>query len=327
MKLIFCYSDEGEEIANLIKDEIGAISYRSGKTDFSIKEYIKSNWLSISAIIFICSTGIAVRMIGDALVSKAVDPAVVVIDDTGKNVISLLSGHLGGANELTNKLASMLDAYPVITTSTDNHGIEGIDDFARKNGYVISDIKKILPIAKLMLAGKKLGFYSPYGAEPVYGNLRRIEKLIDIEVDAVAVVSPFMEENLKLPYIWMYPKVINLGIGCRKGVSGERIITVIENKFSELNLSPLSISKIGTVEAKKKEEGIRHASEYFKAELRVFTNEEISVVEDLFEKSDFVKRTIGVYNASAPAAHLLGGRMLVEKYISDDITLSITLED
>lgn len=327
MIVIFSYSDAGEKLANNLAPKLNAMAYRSGKTEFVIKEFLRDNWLDLEGIIFICSTGIAVRMISDFLVSKGVDPAVVVIDDTGKYVVSLLSGHLGGANALTTEIAELIGAHPVITTSTDNHGIEGVDDFARKNRYEISDIKKILPMAKLMLSGKRIGIYSKYKVFPNYDNLIEVDSFEVTDLDGLIVVSPHVEEKLDLPYIWLYPKVINIGIGCRKGIESNKIIDLIESKLSELGLSPKSISGLGTVEAKRYEAGILDTAKHFRRELTIFSNEEIRSVEELFEKSEFVKRSIGVYNVSAPSAHLLGGRMIVEKFKADGITLSITMEE
>lgn len=327
MIAIFSFSDKGEILADRIKGELNTTSYRSGKTDFVIKDFIRENWREFSAIIFICATGIAVRMINGAMISKSIDPAVVVMDDTGRHVISLLSGHLGGANDLAYEIAELIGADPVITTSTDNHYIEGVDDFSRRQGYVLTDARKILPISKLMLAGKTIGFYSKYKPMPSYKLLKRVDSFKDKSFHGMIVVSPEPEEKLDIPYIWLYPKVINLGIGCRKGVPKERIIRAIESLLADLSLSIHSIKAIGSAEAKRNEEGIIETAKHYKCPFKIFSNEEIQAVEDKFEKSDFVKKSIGVYNVSAPAAYLLGGRMLTEKFVADDITLSVTLED
>ncbi|MDO5028562.1 MAG: cobalt-precorrin 5A hydrolase [Bacillota bacterium] len=325
---IFSYSQPGLSLGNKIKDYLGADHYNSYQEKFKTKEVLEKYWQEAQAFIFISSTGIAVRMIKDFIVAKDQDPAIIVIDDTGKNVISLLSGHLGGANDLTRDLAEFLGAYPVITTSTDNHGIEAVDSFARTNGYQLEDKARILPISKLMLEGKSLGFYSQEEKVPAYKNLKVLENLEDLQgLAGLIVVSNKISTDFDLPSIWLYPKNINLGLGCRKDTPGLKIIAFIEEELARLGLSTSSIKAIGTVEAKRNEAGIQEAADYFKVEKKVFTNEQIKTVEDKFAKSDFVKKTIGVYSVAEPSAYLLGGRLITERLKKDGITLAISLED
>ncbi len=128
------------------------------KEDFNFKEIVKKSFQFYDAIIFISSTGIAVRAISPFIQSKDKDPAVIVIDSTGKYVISLLSGHLGGANELTEKIAKIIGAEPVITTATDNLNIKAPDIVAKENNLVIEDLKKAKDIAALLVNGQKVAF-------------------------------------------------------------------------------------------------------------------------------------------------------------------------
>ncbi|WP_434303702.1 cobalt-precorrin 5A hydrolase [Clostridium botulinum] len=128
------------------------------KEDFNFKEIVKKSFQDYDAIIFINSTGIAVRAIATFIQSKDKDPAVIVIDNTGKYVISLLSGHLGGANELTEKIAKTIEAEPIITTATDNLNIKAPDIVAKENNLVIEDLKKAKEIAALLVNGQKVAF-------------------------------------------------------------------------------------------------------------------------------------------------------------------------
>ncbi|WP_434296098.1 cobalt-precorrin 5A hydrolase [Clostridium sporogenes] len=128
------------------------------KEDFNFKEIVKKSFQDYDAIIFISSTGIAVRAIAPFIQSKDKDPAVIVIDSTGKYVISLLSGHLGGANELTEKIAKTIEAEPIITTATDNLNIKAPDIVAKENNLVIEDLKKAKEIAALLVNGQKVAF-------------------------------------------------------------------------------------------------------------------------------------------------------------------------
>ncbi len=127
--------------------------------DFNFKEIVKKSFQFYDAIIFISSTGIAVRAISPFIQSKHKDPAVIVIDSTGKYVISLLSGHLGGANELTEKIAKIIGAEPVITTATDNLNIKAPDIIAKENDLVIENLKKGKGYSCITCKWRKGSFY------------------------------------------------------------------------------------------------------------------------------------------------------------------------
>ncbi|WP_041173394.1 cobalt-precorrin 5A hydrolase [Clostridium botulinum] len=154
----------GNDIAYKIKEHIDADLYskyareKLERQGFNFKEIVKKSFEDYDAIIFISSTGIAVRAIAPFIQSKDKDPAVIVIDSTSKYVISLLSGHLGGANELTEKIARVLEAEPIITTATDNLKIKAPDIIAKENNLVIEDLKKAKDIAALLVNGEKVAF-------------------------------------------------------------------------------------------------------------------------------------------------------------------------
>ncbi|ACQ54040.1 CbiG [Clostridium botulinum Bf] len=154
----------GNDIAYKIKEHIDADLYskyvieKLERQGFNFKEIVKKSFEDYDAIIFISSTGIAVRAIAPFIQSKDKDPAVIVIDSTGKYVISLLSGHLGGANELAEKIARVLEAEPIITTATDNLNIKAPDIIAKENNLVIEDLKKEKDIAALLVNGEKVAF-------------------------------------------------------------------------------------------------------------------------------------------------------------------------
>ena len=144
------------------------------------------------ALIFIGATGIAVRSIAPYVASKKSDPAVLVVDECGKFVISLLSGHLGGANELALKTAEILEAIPVVTTATDLHHRFAVDVFAKKNNCNIFNMKAAKEVSAALLAGKKVGFYSEF---PTDGEL-------------AAGVAPAFCANCRKGW----PSVTNMGI-------------------------------------------------------------------------------------------------------------------
>lgn len=325
MNLVISFTDEGEILGNKIADIIETTHVRSSKYSGKIRELIGQSWRDMESIIFVSSTGIAIRYIKDFIISKDVDPAIIVIDDTGKNVISLLSGHLGGGNELAEKLAIELNSYPVITTATDNRGIESVDVYSKKHNLQIENIKDIKVISMLMIENKIIGFYSDFDLPLInYKYTREVDSLKNISnLDGIIIVTNKIIEKPDIPNIILRPKNLAVGIGCKKDISGERIINAVKSELEKLELSELSLYKFGTVEAKKDEKGIFEAAKYFNCDVRVFENEEIAKVEDMFEKSQFVKDTIGVYNVSEPACHLLGGKIISGRQKYNGITVSI----
>lgn len=325
MNLVISFTPSGEIIGKKVGEYLVVRHIVKSQYKGDIRELIRDSWKNVDSIIFISSTGIAIRYIKDFIVSKDVDPGIIVIDDMGKNIISLLSGHLGGANELSAYLGEKLNANPIITTATDNRGIESVDLYSKKNNLIIENIKDIKPISMLMLEDKEIGFYSDVNVSLInYQNIKKINSLDKgLKLDGAIIVTNKLVNKFNIPNIILRPKNIVLGIGCRKGITKEQIIEGIKTELENLNLSQLSLYKFGTVEAKKEEIGIFEAAKHFGCEVEIFSNEEISKVEDKFQKSQFVKDTIGVYSVSEPACHLLGGRILSGKQKYNGITLSV----
>lgn len=150
--------------------------------NFNINHISKYCMENYKAVIFISSTGIAVRSIAPYIKSKAVDPAVIVIDCTGKYVISLLSGHLGGANELAIKLANILNAEPIITTASDNIGFIAPDILAKENDLIIEDFKKAKAVAALLVEGKRVGFFDE---EDIIGCPKRYSPAVQENIESL----------------------------------------------------------------------------------------------------------------------------------------------
>lgn len=306
-------------VHHFINDEIhGGIKTRM---DYFVKEY--------DGLIFISATGIAVRFMNPYIINKTLDPAVVVVDDGGNFSISLLSGHIGGANRLAQWVGDIIGAIPVITTASDNRGIESIDLFAMKNNYHMEDMEAVKDITAMMVNKNKVGFYSELKEVIKYDNLKILDNYKDKDHSIQGVIIVSSQKRIDIPYekhCRLIPKNINIGIGCRRGMEGKRIIEAIENILTQLNLSSKGIKAIGTIEVKKDEIGIIEACNHFNCPLKIFTLEEIKKIEDNFPKSQFVKKTIGVYSVSEPSAYLLGGKMLTGKIKIDGITISVAKE-
>ncbi|WP_460263835.1 cobalt-precorrin 5A hydrolase [Clostridium sporogenes] len=205
------------------------------KEDFNFKKIVKKSFQDYDAIIFISSTGIAVRAIASFIQSKDKDPAVIVIDSVGRYVISLLSGHLGGANELTEKIAKTIGAEPIITTATDNLNIKAPDIVAKENNLVIEDLKKAKEIAALLVNGQKVAFIDEDGLiDFPKGYVHNIEDArgIVFVTNKLYVDKTFLNEN---------EQFISENESAYKKENLNSKKTVI-SKYAEENINPINKS-------------------------------------------------------------------------------------
>ena len=327
---VITFTQHGDRIADILALSFDIDLYSKKKqSDFNFKEVSKKVMESYSAIIFISSTGIAVRAIAPYIKSKDIDPAVLVIDNSCNYVISLLSGHLGGANELTLEVSRLLGAQPIITTATDNLGITAPDMVAKDNGLIIEDLKKAKDIAALLVEGKKIGFFDEKGIVQTpagySNNLDEISGLLYVgSSESINMhLQIHIASTISVPVLKLIRRNIVLGIGCRKEFSPQKMQQTVLSVLKEHNIDIRAIKSIGTVELKKDEVAINALVDYFKCELEIFTTDDIRPIQHKFEGSDFVEKTIGVRAVSEPCVELSGARVISSKMKLDGMTLCI----
>jgi precorrin-4 C11-methyltransferase len=263
--LIITTSAKSVEVAGtLLREfpEARLVSHHEWRSVVKPEEY--------DAWIFIGAMGICVRAIAPWVKDKYHDPAVVCVDSTGRTVISVLSGHVGGANALTRRTAAALGAQPVITTQTDETGLWALDLWHEQYGWTTEAHKASLnraifalangnPIA-LLLEAKDRGTTDLEATLPpnvtVYPDWERIPFG---QVKAVLTVSPFCHqlpagmEGEPPVLIEFRPKVLALGMGCRKQCAVEGIPEAIAEAMRQQGVSPLSVRTVATIELKKDE--------------------------------------------------------------------------
>lgn len=282
--------------------------------DFTSKITEKFNFYD--GHIFIMASGIVIRKISNLLKSKDIDPAVLLIDEGKHFVISLLSGHLGGANELTQTVAGILNLIPIITTSSDITGKIAVDSIAQKLNAELDNLKSAKDVTSLIVDGKKVNILLP--------------KNVKISENGNSEGIILVTNRKKVGITKICPKNIVLGIGCKKGTEAENILAAIEDVMDKYNLDIKAIKHIATVDIKENEEGLIKAVEFLDLELKIISREEIKKVENQFEGSDFVQSNVGVRAVSEPVAFLSSsqnGRFIAMKEIYSGITISIYEED
>lgn len=342
---IIAVTEKGKNTAEKIASELENVDVFFQKR--GIKELTGELFNKYECIIFVSACGIAVRCIAPFLKSKFEDPAVLVVDDNGNNVISLLSGHIGGANEITLKIADVLEANPVITTSTDTNKKGALDVIVSKIGGYVENLRESAKLVNSYLVdNKRVGIYfdSDYESEKDSLNLSGVE-LIDekTEIDAIAKLDALVsvtdklrcwvdeiiynikkdnEEKEDLIYIKLVPRRIALGMGCRKNTETEKMIEEF-SMFSALNnIHPAAIVKTGSLIIKKDEKCMIDLSKALCAEFNLFAVDEICTCDYMFDKSEFVKKNTGVYSVAQPSAYLLSGNVISDKYKNNGTTFA-----
>ncbi|MEW9095195.1 MAG: cobalt-precorrin 5A hydrolase [Clostridiaceae bacterium] len=319
----------GDLICEKIKKSISIHIFSKEKDEnFNFKEVVEKAMENYEGVIFVTSTGIAVRAIAPYIKKKDEDPAVITIDNSGKFVISLLSGHLGGANELAITISNILEAIPVITTATDSLGIEAPDMVAKKNNLVIEDLKDAKDIAALLVDGKKVYFQDEDNIIPIpEGYSSDLEGVAGIVYVTNKNKSFWIEkEKIKNPQtkiLKLIRKNVVLGIGCRKDFSSEDMRKRVVEVLIDKNLDLQGVKSIGTVEVKKDEKAIKDLSAFLKCDLNIFNIEDIKNIDHKFQGSDFVEKTIGVRTVCEPCVELQGGAFITGKLRLNGMTLAI----
>ncbi|MCP3777943.1 cobalamin biosynthesis protein [Paenibacillus sp. MZ03-122A] len=305
----------------------------------SVKLILPDLFKQYNGIILFISLGAVVRMIAPILVDKKVDPAVVVIDDRGEHVISVLSGHLGGANELTRHVAAVLGARAVITTASDVQGTIPVDMFGRELGWVVDSFDKATPVSAAVVNEEPVALIQETGErnwwrydKPVPGHIKvyaSTAEALQEPFNAALVVSdrllePEEEEQLLSNGVLYRPKSLVLGIGCNRGTALEELEAGVLNTLQELRLSVKSVRNIATIDLKKDEEGLLALCAKYGWELVTYTPSELNTVQ-LPNPSETVFKYTGAYGVSEPSALLSSGadHWLLEKKKSGNMTLSV----
>ncbi len=277
--------------------------------------------------IFIMATGIVVRLIAPLIKSKLTDPAVIVIDDAGKYVISLLSGHIGGANNLTHQVANAINAIPIITTATDVHNVPAIDVLAVEHQLYIENPEKIKLINKAFLQKKKVHIVDPFQIlKPVVpksfiqDNLNHMSNTTLPKVCIDDQIKPIEQHTLQLR-----PASLTIGIGCNRHTPAVEIEALIIEVLNKAQLSIHSVFHLASIDLKNDEQGLLEVSKNLNIPLRFFSKKELEVIKDVPNPSNIVKKHIGVQSVCEAAAILSTnkGQLIIPKKTSPNVTVAI----
>lgn len=314
---IICFSDLGEKIAEKIALNIESPKIYSSRQIDNLKSLIGEIFENYTHIIFVGAVGIAVRLIAPYIKDKTIDPAIIAVDDMGRYAISILSGHIGGANEFTVRISEILGAKAIITTASDSRGIESVDMFAKRCNLTIEDMSVAKTITSIIVNNGRIRFISENHEKINYPNV--------FENDYEGCIYVTSKENVEIskPCCILRPHNLIVGIGCRRGKSKDEILNAIGIVFKQHNLSMKSIHSICSVDLKEDENGIIESCQYLNCKFTTYSKEEIQSVQNKFEKSSFVNSKIGVTSVCEPSVYLASGNIIVGKTVFNGITVSV----
>ena len=282
-----------------------------------LADWCRRAWEEAEGLVFVGAAGIAVRSIAPRLQSKTTDPAVVVVDEGGQFAISLASGHMGGANELTRQVAACLGATPVVTTATDVNGKFAVDVFAVKNGLAITSMRRAKEISAAILAGKPVGLHT--------------ELPLEGEVPPELTLGRVQEENVEIGFharypgsLLLIPRGIYLGLGCRRGTGMQELAAAVEAALAAHWIPRCAVAGAASIDLKADEPGLLAWAREEQLPLTFYTAEALRQAEGDFSPSEFVKTVTGVDNVCERAAVLAagGGRLRIRKQAAHGVTVA-----
>jgi len=291
-------------------------------------------WPDYGGFVFIMATGIVVRTIAPLLQSKDRDPAVVVLDDAGRFAVSLLSGHIGGANGLAKLCAQLTGSIAVITTATDANELPSFDMMAKEHGWLIDDLSRVKVLNALLLEGKEIAVVDRGAAVRNYcagkGALSFHEDFAGALRSGAS--GQLYVTNRLLPQgadpertLVLRPVNLCLGIGCNRGTCAGEIEAVVVENLERLSLSVKSVKCIATAKAKEDEAGLLEFGRRAGIPILFFESDALNGVEVPSPPSAHALAAIGATGVAEPAALLAsgGGRLLLKKIKDGNVTLAI----
>ena len=306
----------------------------------SAKQWASEQFSRCDGLVFVSATGIAVRTIAPLVDSKRTDPAVVVIDERAFHVIPLLSGHLGGANDLARIIASVTGSDCVITTATDVNGVFAVDEWSKQQSCVLLEKEKIMHISSTLLSGGQISVYSQW---PISGTVPEGIELFSPRITPYAydaeeepeesggISTNDIDVSLDIEVVGRHPlhlvpRICVLGVGCRKGTSQQAIEEMLFDVLELTCVHPAAITAVASIDLKKDEPGLVSFCREHGWPLLTYSSEQLQQVKGEFTPSAFVASITGVDNVCERSAVLASdGELIQSKVSSGGVTMAMAM--
>ncbi len=351
---VFSFTDRGTRLAEKLREGFAAAGHQAELQDrrAGLREAAGDAFRTCGALVFVGAAGIAVRGIAPFVKDKFTDPAVVSVDEFGRFAVPLLSGHVGGANELAELTARITGGVPVISTASDLNQIFAVDVWAEKQFLSITDRRLAKKVTAALLRGESVGFFSDF---PVTGELpeglvklssgapdrlperslpeKSVQERPDLSLfPACVYVTCRSAESVRKEYgpaaqkiLRLVPRCLSLGCGCKKDFPPEQAVRHAEEFLQNAGMDPEAVMEVATIDLKEKEAALRAVAKQFRGIYRLHSAEALAKVPGEFHDSDFVRQTVGVGNVCERAAMRYGTELLVPKTAYEGITFALSL--
>ena len=306
------FTERGRELASKLAAAFGA---PVRERERPLADWTAESFISCEALIFVGAVGIAVRSIAPHIRSKASDPAVICVDENGHFVVPILSGHLGGANALAKQIAALTGGEAVITTATDLNGLFAVDLWAKAQDMAVLQPERIKTVSAKLLRGETITADCP---RPIAGEA---PEFVRLGRDADVIVS---YRRLESGALQLVPRVLTLGVGCRRGTEAEALEAVFRQFCAERGIVPEAIECACSIDLKQNEAGLLAFCGSHGWPLRYYSAQELRSTAGDFTASAFVEATAGVDNVCERSAVLAsGGELIEKKYARNGVTFAL----
>lgn len=342
---IFAVGRRGVRLAQRIRTQLGGEIFATKRVagdagpgltavpEGSLRKAVAAAFAERSSLVFIMPAGAAIRLIAPLLNDKRLDPAVVAVDEAGRHVISLLSSHLGGGNELARQVAAIIGAAPVITTTAEVTGGLALDLLAQQQGWRIDDASGLTRASGALLDGDPVACFQDAGDDAWWKlappNLTRLSHLepIDARYQALVLISGRVVAfaGAVPPMAVFRPPALVLGIGCVRGATAAELEELVLTALGDAGLTPLSVATLATIDAKRNEAGISELAARHGWPVKYFAPSELAAAPAPSGGSDYALAAVGTPAVCEPAALLAAGaaELLVPKTKSARATVAV----
>lgn len=320
MKLAYlAFTAKGKALADELATALGGTAMRCNQS-LSLEAWTSAQFADVGGLVFVGAAGIAVRAIAPHLKHKATDPAVVVVDECGHFAVPILSGHLGGANDLARQIARVCGAVPVITTATDANGIFAVDEWAKRQGCLVLNPGQIKQVSSLLLAGGTVRVRSawPIAGTPPAGVAVTEDDFCQVRLDLLGGDPDAL---------CLVPPLAVLGVGCRRGISHVALEDALVALLDRAGICVQAICAAATIDRKGDEPALLDFCDAHNWPLSTYTAEQLRQIQGTFTGSAFVQQVTGVDNVCERAAVLAsGGTLYCNKLAGNGVTMALALK-
>ncbi len=306
----------GKELGHSLAAKLADATFLDSQEKFS--PTLAAAWPRYDAFICIMASGIVVRALAPLIIDKKTDPCVVVMDEQGHFVISLLSGHLGGGNDLARQVAGICGGQAVITTASDVLGRTALDIWARDHDLRVAD-KKLFTAAMATLVNKRSLQVFTDSELPSWPA----DFIMVTDPDQADLIISFRAQvNGRQPHL--YPRNLVAGVGCNRGTHASAFAEALKELCERENLAPVSIRNLASIDLKNDEKGLLEFAKQNRYPIDFYNKEQLNHVPDLVASAAVFKAT-GAQGVAEPAAILSSGngQLIIGKQKWQDVTIAV----